>query len=274
MRGRRDGGGDAVECTAAAVSSPPFRFGRSSLPRAARHTGSSLRWRFFFPASEGAPRSPDAAASAAGWVLTLVARPRRRRPNRSFQPAVAPVAPDESSVLFVGLGGSLGRSVVGWFRVGEEWRSVFPPGSADPMVGVVASCANLCVRLASSSRFDFGSRGGYLAMWTSCSGWCCRWIFWVSGSKKKTMSCKKQIGGSTTWRSKPKNGEERCFFLANSDCEKKTRVARKKQGKRSWQRSWGPTETRKKWRGCTLEGKTEKKLATRRCPAKTRQKWR
>ena len=50
--------------------------------------------------------------------------------------------------------------MVGWFRVGEEWRSVFPPGSADPMVGVVASCANLCVRLASSSRFDFGSRGG------------------------------------------------------------------------------------------------------------------
>ena len=52
--------------------------------------------------------------------------------------------------------------MVGWFRVGEEWRSVFPPGSADPMVGVVASCANLCVRLASSSRFDFGSRGGVL----------------------------------------------------------------------------------------------------------------
>ena len=93
----------------------------------------------------------------------------------------------------------------------------------------------------------------------------------MSGSKKEIRSCKKQIGRITTWQSKEKKGGERYFFLANSDCEKKTRVARKKQGKRSWQRSWGPTETRKKWRGCTLEGKTEKKLATRRCPAK---KWR
>ena len=146
LRGRRDGGGDAVECTAAAVSSPPFRFGRSSLPRAARHTGSSLRWRFFFPASEGAPRSSDVAASAAGWVQSLAASPRRRRPKRRFQPAMAPVVSDESAVLFVRLRGGLGYSVVGWFRGRAERRSVFLAGAADPMEGVL---------VASSSRFDF-----------------------------------------------------------------------------------------------------------------------
>ena len=148
LRGRRDGGGDAVECTAAAVSSPPFRFGRSSLPRAARHTGSSLRWRFFFPASEGAPRSSDVAASAAGWVQSLAASPRRRRPKRRFQPAMAPVVSDESAVLFVRLRGGLGYSVVGWFRGRAERRSVFLAGAADPMEGVL---------VASSSRFDFFS---------------------------------------------------------------------------------------------------------------------
>ena len=133
VQGRRDGD-DAVECTAAAVSSPPFRLGRSSLPRAARHAGSLLRLRFFFPASEGAPRSPDVAATAAGWVPSLVARPRRRRPKRRSQPAMAPVAPDESVDLFIGLRGGLGCSALGWFRGRAERRSVFLLGTANPMV--------------------------------------------------------------------------------------------------------------------------------------------
>ena len=122
---RRDGGGDAVECTAAAVSLPPFQLGRSSLPCAPRHAGSTLRWRFLFPASEGAPRRPDVAASAAGWLLSLAAPPRRRRPKRRSQPVTAPVAPNESVVLFIRVRGGLGRGVVGWFGGGAERWSVF-----------------------------------------------------------------------------------------------------------------------------------------------------
>ena len=177
LRGRRDGGGDAVECTAAAVSSPPFRFGRSSLPRAARHTGSSLRWRFFFPASEGAPRSSDVAASAAGWVQSLAASPRRRRPKRRFQPAMAPVAPDESVDLFIGLSGGLGCSAVGWFRGRAERRSVFLLGTANPMV----VCA--CTSSSSSSHFDF-----FLAAWL---WWQRFWIqiYFAIRSKSKIFFC-------------------------------------------------------------------------------------
>ena len=135
MRGSQDGSsGDAAGCTAAATSSPPFRLGRSLLPRAARYAGSILRWRFSFPASEGTPRSPAVAAAAAGWVPSLVARPRRRRPGRRFQPTMAPVAPDESSDLFVGSRGGLGCSVVGWFRGWAERRSVFLLGTVNPMV--------------------------------------------------------------------------------------------------------------------------------------------
>ena len=43
MRDRRDGGGDAVDCTAANISSPPLRLGPSSLPRSAPRSASILR---------------------------------------------------------------------------------------------------------------------------------------------------------------------------------------------------------------------------------------
>ena len=78
-------------------------------------------------------------------MLLLAARTRRRRPKRRYQLATAAVVPDESEDLFLGVRGCLGCVVVGWFRGRADRRSVFLPGSADPMVRL----------LASSSRFDF-----------------------------------------------------------------------------------------------------------------------